>query len=218
MEAEEDPDKLLERIIYVLQSQHPSHCRNIGPIAFTRAPFFIRQRLAIQLLQKRLLHHSYLHSLALLAYGGLPGEVILDQLLQKDADLHFLEHYLTLVTPEQALQFLQFTTPLVHDDFHIIKSKVANCTPFPLDYLEIDDHLQSFTPTRIAKLVSLVCRAKNLEIPRAIKIILFEEFGSHLIQNFLEAHIYTNDFVVMVQSNSSSTSSQSHLLFISGRC
>ena len=96
MKEEEDFDILLQRIMYVLHSQEPVHGRHIAPVVFTITPFRIRQRLAIQLIQERLIHHSFLHSLSLLAYGELPGEVMLDQLLQPGADLHSLERYLTL--------------------------------------------------------------------------------------------------------------------------
>ena len=74
MEEEEDVDVLLQRIMYILQSQEPGHCRHIAPIVFTITPFRIRQRLAIQIIQERLIHHSFLHSLSLLAYGELPME------------------------------------------------------------------------------------------------------------------------------------------------
>ena len=199
VEAEEDEEVLLRRLIYVLQAQEPSHCRNIGPIAFTRVPFRISQRFAIQLIQGKLIHHSYLHTLSLLSYGELPGEVMLDQLTQPDSDSHFLEDYLTLVTPDQVSQMVSFATPLVLDDPHIIKAKMANCTPFPLDYVEREEALKSFSPARLAKLISTVCRAKDIELPRLIKLILFEEFSDHLIKQLNEKYVFTNDFVVMVR-------------------
>ena len=110
MEMEENEDRLLQRIVFVLQSLNPSHYRNIDSVAFTRTPIRIRQRLAIQLIQRRLIHHSYLHTLTLLAYGEMPGEVLLDQLLQLDSDIHFLEDYLVLITLEQASKFVHFAT------------------------------------------------------------------------------------------------------------
>ena len=140
------------------------------------------------------------------------GEVLLDQLLQLDSDLHFLKDYLVLIIPEQASEFVHFATPTVHEDLHIIKAELANCICYaclsarpwgptldPLDNLEKEEHQQSFTPCRITIFISWVRRAKSLEVPRAIKIILFEDFGNHLCEQVRQAYVYTGDLIGMVR-------------------
>ena len=92
-----------------------------------------------------------------------------------------------------------FATSLIQEDFHCVKAKLAGCTPFPLGYLDREDAQQCFTPSRIAGLVSRVCKAKDLEIPQAIKIVIFEDFGTYLIQQFQQLYVYTNDFIAMVR-------------------
>ena len=78
----------MERTLFIFKSQSQTHRRLIIPYVFASFPFHLQNRLAVDLLQLRLIHRSYLHSLSLLAYAEIAGEVILDQLLQPDAEEH----------------------------------------------------------------------------------------------------------------------------------
>ena len=108
--------------------------------------------------------------------------------------------YLSLnpITSVQAQEFIDFASSLIGEEIHIIRSKLANCSPFPLDYLQLDEDANCFTPDKIADLIQRVCKIKCIPLPRQTKVVLAEVSFDYLYAQFQEKHLYTGDFLAMI--------------------
>ena len=198
---EEDDETLIKHIIFIFKAQTESHRRHIIPTVFPSTPFDIRNRLVTAILQNHILHHSYLHTLSLLAHAQISGLVIIDQLLQPNSDDHFLDEFLPFITPGQGDDFVDFATILARNGPHEMKARILRCGLFPLTYLDNVDMDRIFAPQRIADLVAKVCRAKDLTIPDPIKELLINKFFDFCVTKFSQGIIYTSDFVSMVSES-----------------
>ena len=116
-----------------------------------------------------------------------------------ETDRFYVEEYLTLTTPGQVREFLTFASQLLTGNPDDTKARMAECFPFPPDYLNDDGDLRRFTSPRIAKLASQVCKIKGIPLPLPIRVILLEDFFNFLVKHFQEQDIYTGDLISMAR-------------------
>ena len=196
----DDSARALNHITFILGVVGQNLARLLAVKLIDRLDIVLVKPFILKIVQGKIVHPSFMHSLSLLGYAGLGGAVIFDHLTHDPkATASFLEEYLALITPDDARDFVSLASELIDAGKQEIKESLRRHPFFPDDYLEAGD--DRFTPAEIADLVARVCDLKNLNIPTPVRIIRAKEFFMFLYTSFKDGNMHTFDVISMLRES-----------------